>query len=510
MSHIYVVLGVATSFVALILAYLRKQRTTSLPLPPSPKSDFLMGHLRSMPSSDEHKVYQQWGEDLRSDIISFTVMGQVTIVLNSTVAATELLAKRSSIYSDRPQLPILCNPNLVGWQNNTGFLVYGDRWRNQRRMSHEFLHKQASKSLWPLVVKHSRLGLQRLIDSPENFPTEIRRISGSLLLSSVYGYEVTTAEDPLVKVVETAIHGLSQAALPSNFYVNIFPWLEYVPAWFPGAEWKRKAISWRADKDSMLNEPFNYTKHQMASGDASPSMLKTLLTDLAKRPSSNEEEEDCIRWATGTLFGAGADTSSSSALVFVLAMILNPDVQAKGQKEIDNLLEGARLPEVEDQESLPYICNIVKEVFRWRTVVPLGVPHACIREDQYKGYRIPKGAVVISNSWAMSNDEDVYTDPDRFNPDRFLDPSVPDAPAFGFGRRSCPGVHLAESALFMTISSLLAIFNINPASDSNGVPIIPKGDMGANLLVSCPVPFECSIVPRSEKHKKLLQEWVEG
>lgn len=83
--------------------------------------------------------------------------------------------------------------------------------------------------------------------------------------------------------------------------------------------------------------------------------------------------------------------------------------------------------------------------------------------------------------------------------------------------------------LFMTIISLLAVFDIKPLNDSNGIPIIPKGEMGVNLLVrlvsqdfmrelevnvlhfhSQPVPFGCSIVPRSEKHRKLLQEWVEG
>ena len=41
-------------------------------------------------------------------------------------------------------------------------------------------------------------------------------MSGSTLLSAVYGYEVTTADDPLVKVVETAINGLSQAAIPGS------------------------------------------------------------------------------------------------------------------------------------------------------------------------------------------------------------------------------------------------------------------------------------------------------
>ncbi|KAF8595467.1 cytochrome P450 [Ceratobasidium sp. AG-I] len=509
MPHIYIALGVATSCVAVTWAYLRKKKTIPLPLPPSPKSDFLIGHLRCMPSSDEHEVFKQWGKELESDIVSFTVMGQVTIVLNSNEAATELLAKRSSIYSDRPQLPMLCNPNLTGWQNNTGVLVYGERWRNQRRMSHDFLHKQASRNLWPVVTKQSRLSLQRLLDNPGNFFTEARRMSASVLLSTVYGYEVTAAEDRLVKIAETAVHGFCQAALPGSFYVNVFPWLEYVPSWFPGAGWKNKANAWGTDRESMLNEPFNWTKRQMAAGNANPSMVKYLLTKLGNEPSHNEEEEDCIRWATGTLFGAGADTSVSSTLVFILAMILNPDVQAKGQKEIDDLLEGARLPEIEDQESLPYVCNILKEVLRWRSVLPLGVPHACIQEDEYKGYRIPKGSIVISNLWAMNNDEDVYVNPGRFNPDRFLDPLIPEAPAFGFGRRSCPGVHLAESVLFMTISSLLAIFDIKTASDSNGAPIIPKGDMTVKLLVSYPVPFECSIVPRSEKHKKLLQEWVE-
>ena len=36
---------------------------------------------------------------------------------------------------------------------------------------------------------------------------------------------------------------------------------------------------------------------------------------------------------------------------------------------------------------------------------------------------------------SISNNPIQYSDPDRFNPDRFLDPNIPDAPAFGFGRR---------------------------------------------------------------------------
>ena len=48
-----------------------------------------------------------------------------------------------------------------------------------------------------------------------------------------------------------------------DFYVNMIPWLKYVPAWFPGASWRRNVHSWRAEKEEMLNKPYEWTKAQM-------------------------------------------------------------------------------------------------------------------------------------------------------------------------------------------------------------------------------------------------------
>ncbi len=53
-------------------------------------------------------------------------------------------------------------------------------------------------------------------------------------------------------------------------------------------------------------------------------------------------------------------------------MVLNPDVQARGQAEIDSVLGTERLPTAADRESLPYVNAIVKEVLRWNPAVPLG------------------------------------------------------------------------------------------------------------------------------------------
>ncbi|KAJ1301841.1 hypothetical protein OPQ81_009068 [Rhizoctonia solani] len=493
---------VAAILVLPILWVLKRRKKAALPLPPSPKSDPVIGHLRFLPSVNEHFAYKKWGDELQSDIISLNVMGQIIIVLNSADSANELLVRRAAIYSDRPQLPMVRDESLTGWGNNTAFLPHGERWRKQRRMTHEVLHKKASEEFWPAVMKQSRLGLQRLLDYPKNYREEFKHIAACTILSTAYGYEAASSKEKLVEIVEAANKGLCQAALPGNFFVNVVPWLRYVPSWLPGAGWKRQAHKWRAEKERMLHIPFNWTREQMTAGTAAPSMLKNLLSNLAgqeKGISDIEEDEDRIRWTTGTMF--------SVLLVFVLAMTLHPEAQRKAQAELDAILAENRLPELTDRPHLPYVNRLIQEVLRWRTVTPLAIPHKCTQDDTYKGHYIPKGAMVIGNVWAMSNDPKIYPEPDVFDPDRFCNPMVPAAPLFGFGRRSCLGIHLAEALLFSTISTMLAVFHIRPICDLSGGPIIPSAEMSVNMLVNHPVPFECEILVRSEKHERLLREW---
>ncbi|KAF8693180.1 cytochrome P450, partial [Rhizoctonia solani] len=425
-----------------------------------------------------------------SDIVSISVFGQTIVVLNSAKSANELLEQR------------------VDWGKITGLLPYGERWRAQRRMTHLSLHKGASREFWPLVVKQARFALRRIADNPDRFIREIRRMSGSTLLSAVYGYEVTSADDPLVEIVETALDHLCEAAIPGNFLVNVMPWIRYIPDWVPGSGWKKTVDKWRKEREEMVDVPFNYTKQQIASeqaqGIAPHSVLKGLLTKLESELEAGDEyaeQEDRIKWVTATLFGAGSDTSAATTSVFILAMVLNQSVFARAQAEVDAVIGRERLPEMSDRGSLAYVECVMKEVLRWQPVVPLAaIPHAVVEDDEYRGWAIPKGSTIIGNIWAISYDETIYHEPEQFNPDRFLDPETQAPPAFG----SCPGVHLAESTLFVMISTLLALFDIRPAKDEDGSDIIPEVNMKANALVSYPADFRCSITPRSEKAIGLL------
>ena len=76
-----------------------------------------------------------------------------------------------------------------------------------------------------------------------------------------------------------------------------------------------------------------------------------------------------------------------------------PDIQRKAQAELDAVVGPRRLPHFTDRASLPSINAIVKECFRWQSVVPLGVPHRVSEDEEYNGYLIPKGSILIANQW---------------------------------------------------------------------------------------------------------------
>lgn len=86
---------------------------------------------------------------------------------------------------------------------------------------------------------------------------------------------------------------------------------------------------------------------------------------------------------------------------FFLAMMLYPEVQRKAREEIDRVVGDGRLPNVKDRDSLPYVEAVLKEVFRWHPIAPMGLPHEITEDDIYQGYLIPKGAIIIPNIWCV-------------------------------------------------------------------------------------------------------------
>lgn len=102
-------------------------------------------------------------------------------------------------------------------------------------------------------------------------------------------------------------------------------------------------------------------------------------------------------------------------------MLLYPEVQAKLQEEVDRVVGESRLPNLSDRGNMPYLECVLKEIYRWRPVVPLGqcaqlassskiskfiareVAHTCRNDDQYGDLAIKAGTVVMANVWCVSS-----------------------------------------------------------------------------------------------------------
>lgn len=334
-------------------------------------------------------------------------------------------------------------------------------------------------------------------------------MSGRIIIAIAYGIDVQSSDDPYIELAEKAISGMVQAAVPGTFLVDTFPFLKYVPEWFPGAGFKKKAKQWRKYTMDMVEIPFQVTKRNIANGITASSFTSYCLDNMDPNQDISYQER-IIKETAATMYVGGSDTTASALGTFVFAIVTHPEVQIRAQEELDEVLGGTRLPDFSDEPLLPYVTSIVKEVLRWQTIAPIGVPHLVSVEDEYKGYRLPAGSIVIANIWSILHNETIYQDPFSFKPERFikngkLNPDIKDpaTAVFGFGRRICPGRYMAQSSVWITMASLLASFTITKAVDANGSVIEPSGEY-TNGFVNYPMPFKCTIRPRSMKAEELI------
>ncbi|KAJ6588876.1 hypothetical protein B0H19DRAFT_222964 [Mycena capillaripes] len=126
MKHIGIpldpMLTLASAALIAALAFIYWKRSSGPRLPPGPRPLPLVGNLLSMPSHSQWETYSKWSKKYNSDILCANVLGTSIIILTSLEAATDLLEKRSAIYSDRPRSMML---ELVGGDLMFPFKKYG-------------------------------------------------------------------------------------------------------------------------------------------------------------------------------------------------------------------------------------------------------------------------------------------------------------------------------------------------------------------------------------------------
>lgn len=486
-----------------------------LPLPPGPKGLPLVGNLLDLPPSGKLE-WQHWlkHKDLYGPISSVNTLGTTIVLIHDKDIAVELLEKRAAKYSGRPHMMFAVE--LCDYSKLLSFVGYNQYFRDLRKlMAGQLGAKSSMTKLHSAIEFQVRHFLLRTMKHSEQLTENLQGLTGSLLLETLYGYTPSPkVHDPLITMVNKFMYEFGIAAMPGAWLVDIIPWLRYLPDWAPGANFKKIGRQYKKTLQDVARVPVEFTEKQIEAGVASPSFVQGLLEN---NPSSRER--DTIKWAANALYDGGADTTVAALSWFFLAMTLFPEVQQKAREEIDRITGGTRLPSFEDRETLPYVEAVVKETLRWRPIAPLGLPHATDEDDECQGYFIPKGSVVVPAIAWFAKDPGTYHEPEQFKPERFLGPSPEPLSVdyvFGFGRRICPGKHLADANLFLVIAQSLATLDIRKAVDGDSGEVIEPLVEAAPGLIMHPKPYTTSIAPRSEKFAELIKRvevehpWKEG
>jgi pentalenene oxygenase len=200
-------------------------------------------------------------------------------------------------------------------------------------------------------------------------------------------------------------------------------------------------------------------------GGLLPILVGSRDTEFARQQLSDPE---CADQAM-TIFFAGIETASIALSWALHSLVQDDRIRTQLYNEVDEVLSG-RTATHDDLPALQLTKRIVTETLRMRSPVWL-LSRVVATETQLGDYRLPAGKVVGCSPLMTQHDPELYPDPDRFDPDRWLDPSAARTALmipFGAGARKCIGDTLAVVEMTLVLASIAARWHIE--SDPSGMP----------------------------------------
>uniref|UniRef100_A0A0D3HSB7 Cytochrome P450 n=1 Tax=Oryza barthii TaxID=65489 RepID=A0A0D3HSB7_9ORYZ len=171
----------------------------------------------------------------------------------------------------------------------------------------------------------------------------------------------------------------------------------------------------------------------------------------------------------GSLFSdlltAGSETSSTVIEWAMAELLQNPQTMRKLQEELKKVIGSKTYIDEEDIDQLPYLQAVIKETHRLHPAIPLLMYKAAVPVE-IQGYKIPKETTVVVNTWAIHQNSEVWIEPDKFIPERFLQKEISlssgstnmELIPFSAGRRFCLGYPVANRMLHLMLGSLVHEF----------------------------------------------------
>jgi cytochrome P450 len=228
----------------------------------------------------------------------------------------------------------------------------------------------------------------------------------------------------------------------------------------PGAPWRKMTAS-RAILDEIV---FGEIVRRRANPDSERRDVLSLL--VGARGDGGEAFTDReIRDQVMTLMFAGHDTSTSTLTFMLHELARHPEVTRRLREEQDQVLGGDTPTATQLEREMPYLEMVLDEVLRLYPPAWIG-PRRAVREFEFGGHTVPKGAYVNYCSWASHRIPEVFPEPEAFIPERFTRERKAALPRgayvpFGGGSRICIGKRFGQTEVKLVATKLLQQLDVD-------------------------------------------------
>lgn len=278
---------------------------------------------------------------------------------------------------------------------------------------------------------------------------------------------------------QTAVDGLHHMVHTMPDYtttIGSLSWLDLLPVW----RLLRRSVLVKFVRFNRFMAAFcrREKRHSLEQPESNASIsLFEFFRQKIGRMSAEERNrfalsEDVLFDGLEDIIRAGTESSSLVAQWFLLYIAAFPQVQQQMRQELEHTGAASGNPlTVDDVRSLPYCCAAFSEACRFCSLNPF-LKRELTDDIELDGVQLPRGTVLLFNTWAINNDHRHWTDPDQFRPERFLrhdgtfdEDKMTLLVPFGFGKRRCIGVETGRALCMLIAVSIIRHFDITLDDD---------------------------------------------